>query len=180
MVSSRVSSWVEKIRGMEDSERIEEVKETVLPKAEELLGMKDKGIPDEGLPELKATLIDIGERFVKGWTGENIMVVEGSAVNAGALVVSNIRVRGKILDSSGNVLFEEESNCGTILTDDELKGMTSDEIKKELSNPYGRDFRNADIRQGDRVPFMLVFTTPAEESSELVVELIGIEAAKSN
>ncbi|MDO9515838.1 MAG: zinc-ribbon domain-containing protein [Syntrophales bacterium] len=177
-VSKIASPWIEKIRGIEDSVEIEGTKETVLPKAEKMLGIKDKGVADEGLPELRVTLIDVGERFVKGWTGETIMVTEGSAVNANTLAVSNIRVRGKMLGSSGNVLSEAESNCGIILTDDELKSLTMDEIKKELSNPYGRDFRNAEIKPGDGIPFMLVFTMPAEEASELVVELMGIEAAK--
>jgi len=158
---------------------IEGVKETVLPKPEKTLGIEGKSVPDKGLPELRVTLVNVGERFVKGGTAESIMVVEGSAVNANTLAVSNIRVRGKILDSSGKVLFEEESNCGTILTDDELKSLTRDEIKKELSNPYGRDVHNADIKPGAGIPFMLVFTMPSEDASDLVVELIGIEAAKS-
>jgi len=177
-VSNRVFPWVEKTLGIEDSGGIEGVKEAVLPKVEKMLGIKGKDTPDEGAPELRVTLINVGERFVKGWTAENIMVVEGSAVNTNELAVSNIGIRGKVLDSSGKVLSEEESNCGTILTDDELKNLTRDEIKKELSNPYGRDFRNADIQPGDGIPFMLVFTIPVEEATELVVELIGIEAAK--
>ena len=51
---------------------------------------------------------------------------------------------------------------------------------KELSHPYGRDFRNAGIKPDDGIPFMLVFTMPDEEASELVVELIGIEASQSD
>ncbi|TFG93867.1 MAG: DUF3426 domain-containing protein [Syntrophobacterales bacterium] len=177
-ISNRVSPLVEKVLRIKDSGRIEGIKKAVLPKVEKMLEIKGKSVPDKGLPELKVTMVNVGERFVKGLTDENIMVVEGSAVNANTIAVSNIRVRGKILDSSGNILSEEESNCGAILTDDELKNLTSDEIKKELSNPYGRDFSNADIKPGDGIPFMLVFTIPAEEASELVVELVSIEAAK--
>lgn len=179
MISDRAFPQAKKFLGITDSKEIEGAKETVLPKVEEVLEVEDKGVQKEGLPELKVTLVDVGERFVKGWTAENVMVVEGSAVNDNALAVSKIRVRGKLLDSSGTVLSEEESNCGTILTDDELKSLTRDEIKQELSNPYGRDFRNADIQPGDRVPFMLVFTMPAEDASELVVELMDIEAAEN-
>jgi len=178
MVSNKAIPWVEKALGIADSGGIEGVTGAVLPKVEKILGMEDEGGADGKAPELRVTLVDVGERFVKGWTEENIMVVEGSAVNTNKIPVSNIGVRGKILDSSGSVLSEEESHCGTILTDDELKSLTRDEIKKELSNPYGRDFRNADIQPGDGIPFMLVFTMPAEEATELVVELIGIEAAK--
>ena len=179
MISDRAFPQAKKFLGITDSKEIEGAKETVLPKVEEVLEVEDKGVQKEGLPELKVTLADVGERFVKGWTAENVMVVEGSAVNDNALAVSKIRVRGKLLGSSGTVLSEEESNCGTILTDDELKSLTSDEIKQELSNPYGRDFRNADIQPGDRIPFMLVFTMPAEDASDLVVELMDIETAEN-
>ena len=177
-ILNRASPWVEKLLGRKDSGGTEGVKKASVPKAEKMMGIEDTEALEQGSPELKVTLVDVAERFVKGWTAENIMVVEGSAVNSNTRPVSSIRVRGKILDSSGDVLFEEESTCGTILTDDELKSLTRDEIKKELSNPYGRDFRNADIQPGDGIPFMLVFTMPAEEASELVVELAGIDAER--
>jgi predicted Zn finger-like uncharacterized protein len=181
----RFSPWAERFLGEkkagETKKTVEAIipKETAGPKADAVSGTHSDTIPDSGHPELKVNLVNVGERFVKGWTDENVMVVEGSAVNANTVAVSNIRVRGKILDGSGNILGKEESHCGTILTDDELKTLTWDEIKKELSNPYGRDFRNADIQPGDGIPFMLVFTMPAEEASELVVELIEINAAKN-
>ncbi len=179
------SPWVERFLGEkkagETKKAVETIipRETAAPKADTVSGIQSDTSPDAGHPELKVNLVNVGERFVKGWTDENVMVVEGSAVNANTVAVSNIRVRGKILDASGNILGKEESHCGTILTDDELKTLTWDEIKKELSNPYGRDFRNADIQPGDGIPFMLVFTMPAQEASELVVELIEINAAKN-
>ncbi len=179
MVSNRVSPLMEKISGGENKGVIEGVKEAVFPQVEKMLGIGDAGTVDKD-GELSVTLTDVGERFVTGWTAQTIMVVEGSAVNTNTIPVSRIQVRGKILDGSGNVLSREESHCGTILTDDELKSMTGDEIRKELSNPYGRDFRNADIQPGDSIPFMLVFVMPAEEASELVVELGEIEAAKGS
>ncbi len=179
------SPWVERFLGEKKAGETIKAVETIIPKdaavptADAVSGIQSDNIPDAAHPELKVNLVNVGERFVKGWTDENIMVVEGSAVNANTVAVSNIRVRGKILDASGNVLGKEESHCGTILTDDELKTLTWDEIKKELSNPYGKDFRNADIQPGDGIPFMLVFTMPAEEASELVVELIEIDAVKN-
>jgi len=179
------SPWVERFLGEKKAGETKKAMETIIPKetsapkADTVSGIQSDTSPDAGHPELKVNLVNVGERFVKGWTDENVMVVEGSAVNANTVAVSNIRVRGKILDASGNILGKEESHCGTILTDDELRTLTWDEIKKELSNPYGRDFRNADIQPGDGIPFMLVFTMPAEEASELVVELIEINAAKN-
>lgn len=151
----------------------------ILPGAEKLLGTNDRDIPNECLSGLGVDLINVKERFVKNWVVGDIIVVEGFAVNNNKCAVSDIKIKGKILDSSGNILAEEKSNCGNILADDELKGLTEKEITKELSNPYGREFSNADIEPGADIPFMLVFMMPAGEASEFLVELAGIEVAKS-
>jgi len=151
----------------------------ILPGAEKFLGTNNRDIPNECLSGLGVDLINVKERFVKNWVAGDIIVVEGFAVNNNKCAVSDIRVRGKILDSSGEILAEEESNCGNILTDDELKGLTEKEIMKELSNPYGREFSNAEIEPGADIPFMLVFMIHAGEAREFLVELAGIEVAKS-
>ncbi|MCD6485836.1 MAG: zinc-ribbon domain-containing protein [Syntrophobacterales bacterium] len=151
----------------------------ILPGVEKLIGTKNKDISDECLSGLGVDLINVKERFVKNWVAGDIMVIEGFAVNNNKCAVSDIRVKGKILDSSGDILAEEESNCGNILTDDELKGLTDKEIVKELSNPYGREFSNADIEPGANIPFMLAFIMPAGKASEFLVELAGIKAVNS-
>lgn len=155
------------------------VSNEVLPRVENIFGIKSSDAPDTGLYELEVNLINVKERFVENLVAGDVMVIEGSAVNNNKCAVSNIKIRGKILDSSGNVLSEEESNCGNILTDDELKNLTKKEIRKELSNPYGREVSGIDIKPGKDVPFMLAFVMPAGEASEFVVELAGIEVAES-
>jgi len=154
-------------------------RDVVLSRVEKILGIESSDAPDVGLYGLGAHLINVKERFVKNLVAGDIMVIEGSAVNNNKCAVSNIKIRGKILDSSGNVLSEEESNCGNILADDELKNLTEKEIRKELSNPYGREFSGIDIEPDKDIPFMLVFVMPAGEASEFVVELAGIEVAES-
>lgn len=175
-LSKRVFAPIEQLLGTENTEKIQAALPAVSSDKSEQM---KQGTVQEAPPALTVVLKDVAERFVKGWTGQTIMVVEGTAVNTNTVPVSNIRVQGKILDSSGTVISKEVSSCGTILTDDELKGMTSDKIKKELSHPYGRDFRNTGIKPDDGIPFMLVFIMPDAEASELVVELIGIEASQS-
>jgi len=150
---------------------------TALPGAEKFFGTKRTDTPSECLSGLDADLINIKERFVKNWVTGSVIAVEGVVVNTNQCAVSNVRVKGKILDSSGKTLSEEESICGNILTDDELKGLTKEEITKELSNSYGRDFPNADIEPGASIPFMLVFVMPDEKASEFIVELADIQRA---
>ena len=150
-----------------------------LPGGGKLPGVNNMDIPNERLSELAVDWINVKERFVKNWVAGDIIVVEGFAVNNNECAVSDIKVTGKILDSSGEILAENESNCGNILTDDELRGMTEQEIAKELSNPYGRDFPNAGIEPGADIPFMLVFIMDTGEANEFTVELAGIEVAKT-
>ena len=154
-------------------------RDVVFPKVEKILGIQSSDVPDVELSGLEVNLINVKERFAKNLIAGDIMVIEGLAVNNNTCAVSNIKIRGKILDSSGNILSEEESNCGNILTDDELKNLTEKEIRKELSNPYGREFSGIDIEPDKDIPFMLAFVMPAAEASEFVVELAGVEVANS-
>jgi predicted Zn finger-like uncharacterized protein len=148
-----------------------------LPGVERFFGTESSDIPNECVSGLGVDLINVKERFVKNWVAGDVLVIEGFAVNNNKCAVSDIRVMGKILDSSGDILAEEEFNCGNILTDDELRSLTEKEIMKELSNSYGRDFSNADIEPGADIPFMLAFIMPAGKASEFLVELAGIEFA---
>ena len=158
---------------------IKMISNKVLPRVEQIFGIKSSDIPNECVSGLGVDLINVKERFVQNLIAGDIMVVEGSAVNNNKCSVSNIKIRGKILDSSGNVLSEVESNCGNILTDDELKGLTEKEMMKELSNPYGREVSNAGIEPGTDIPFMLALIMPAGDASEFLVELAGIEIAET-
>ena len=80
--------------------------------------------------------------------------------------MSRIKVRGKILSESGEVLDMMESYCGNILTDEELTNLTEKEIAEKLSTPGGSSVSP----QGD-IPFMIVFTNPSKEAEEFIVEL---------
>ncbi len=123
-------------------------------------------------------ITDIEERYLENWVIGNLLVVEGIAVNNNDYSVSEIRVRGKVLDESGGSLMETESYCGTIIGDEELSNLTEIEIRQELSNPYGSGFPNKDIPYGGKIPFMLVFIDPAEGASEFTVELAGVKEEK--
>ncbi|MEA2014763.1 MAG: DUF3426 domain-containing protein [Thermodesulfobacteriota bacterium] len=150
-----------------------------LPKVGEIVGTKDEDIPNESLARMGVDLLNVKERFAKNWVAGDIMVIEGTVVNNNEYAVSHMRVIGKILDSSGNIIAEEESICGNILTDVELKSLTEEEIIQELSNPYGRDFSVAVVEPGKDIPFMLALVMPSGEASEFLVELVGIEAANN-
>jgi len=164
LIGNRVLPHVEKLIG-------------ILPGVEKLFGTGSGDVSDINPQELAVDLVKVRERFLKNWLVGDIMVVEGLAVNNNKYSITGIKVRGKILDAAGEILGEEESGCGNILTDDELKGLTEEEIMKELSDPNGGEFSNAYIEPGADIPFMLVFIMPAGEANEFVVELADVKMA---
>lgn len=120
---------------------------------------------------------DIEERYVTNWIVGNVLVVEGQAINNNKRPVSDIRIRGKLIDSGGAVLVAQESYCGNILTDEELTNLTEKEMADALSIPGGSSFSNRNIASRGSVPFMLVFANPLMSVKEVAVELAGIKAA---
>ena len=150
---------------------------TTLPVFERIVGTDEES---QGIDVEKSAveITDIEEKYIENWVIGNLLVVEGIAVNNNEYSVSKIRVRGKVLDGSGGSIMEVESYCGTIISDEELLNLTEIEIRQELSNPYGSGFPNKDIPYGGKIPFMLVFTNPAEGASEFTVELAGVEEEK--
>ncbi|MBN2282796.1 MAG: zinc-ribbon domain-containing protein [Deltaproteobacteria bacterium] len=138
-------------------------------------------MPQKGTASVADALVnidftDIRERYVQNWIIGTILVVEGSAQNNNSGLVSEISVRGKLLDRDGAVLAEEHSYCGNILSEDELTNLTREETFGELMRPEGSTHSNRNIPAGESIPFMLVFPAPAMEVSEIALELAGVEA----
>jgi len=137
----------------------------------------DKGISDDGpgTAENKIYFTDMRERTIKNWIVGDVLVVQGQALNKYERSVSKIRIRGRLLDASGDELLRDEVYAGTILTEEELRNLTRDEIEKELENAFGRDFPNSDIPFQGEIPFMIVFCNPSENASEYLIDLANVE-----
>jgi len=127
----------------------------------------------------KISFVNIKEYTVKNWIVGDIFIIQGIAVNKNASPVSQVRVRGRILDSSGSVLIKEKVYAGNILTDEELKNLTEEEIKEELSNPWGSDFLNKEIPYKGEIPFMIVFSNPPERAKEYLIDPVQVEAVSN-
>ncbi len=145
----------------------------------EITGEKNTAKGTVSISEKKVFLKDIKEHPMENRIIGNILVIEGVAVNKNESSVSNIEVKGEILDSSGNILAKEEIYGGNILTEEELKNLTEEEIRDELSNPDGSDFTNRNIPYDGKIPFMIVFSNPPEKASEYLIGLAGIKGELS-
>ena len=122
--------------------------------------------------------IDVRESFHQNWIAGSILVIEGSAVNSNRFDIARIKVKGKLLGISKDIIAETESFCGTILTEEELRNLTAKEIGLKLAQTPSEKAAIEDVipPQG-HIPFMLVFTSPADEAGEFIVELAEIVPA---
>jgi len=146
-----------------------------VPGMKEISGEQNTAKGAVSISEKKVFLKDIKERPMENRIIGNILIIEGVAVNKNDSSVSKVKVSGKILDLSGNILAEREVYGGNILTEEELKNLTEEEIRDELSNPDGSDFANRNIPYDGKIPFMIVFSNPPEKASEYLIGLAGIK-----
>jgi predicted Zn finger-like uncharacterized protein len=128
---------------------------TVSMVMERIQGANIKG-GDDGLAQVQLT--DLRQRFVTNVQIGSLRIVEGTAANESSHPMTRIKVRGELVGADGILLGEMTSYCGNLITDQELSGMTEEQILKELSNPLGSDISNDQIAVKGQIPFMLVFT----------------------
>ena len=67
----------------------------------------------------------------------------------------------------------KEFFAGNILTDEELKSLTMEEIDQKLKTTLGANNRNARVRPGQVIPFMVVFSKLPDNLSQFTVEVSG-------
>lgn len=118
---------------------------------------------------------DVRQRHLKNLLVGNIRIVEGVAINQSKYDISNIKVKGNLLNDKDLVMAQEESYCGNLLTDEELIIKTEDEMRKALSNPLGSDVSNERVPPGGQIPFMIIFT---REPSDIVKTTATISEAE--
>jgi predicted Zn finger-like uncharacterized protein len=104
----------------------------------------------------QAGVQDVRQHFVNNWLMGSLRIVEGTVVNQGKYPLTRIQVRGRLYDSSGNVLGEWQSFCGNILTDAELTTLTEAEIQRRLTQPLGSNVANDRVNPNGQIPFMVV------------------------
>jgi predicted Zn finger-like uncharacterized protein len=155
-----------------------EVLDMVYPgMADDILGKDTR--TESSVPAGGINFTDVRERFMKNWIFGDILVIQGMAVNEYDYGISKVKLRGKILDSTGKIVGEVESYGGNILTDEELGNLTDQEIMERLSRAEGSTVPNTAIAPKATIPFMIVFINPPKEVDEFIIELAGSERPTS-
>jgi hypothetical protein len=127
---------------------------TVFPAAGGFL-RGDNNVPAVGPAQVK--MVDLKQRFVENAMMGNIRVVEGMAVNGSPEPMTRIKVRAELYDLIGTPVRQNVAYCGNLLTDQELKTATEDQIVRKLSVPQGTDISNDRVTPNGMIPFMIIF-----------------------
>lgn len=146
---------------------------TVFPGLEGLLPGGDSSVPAVGPAQVK--IVDLKQRFVENSMMGNIRIVEGMALNASSEPMARIKVKGELYDLIGARVRESFSYCGNLLSDQELKTATEEQIAKKLSNPQGADISNDRITPNGMVPFMIIFLREPPGVNKTLVQPIEAE-----
>ncbi len=92
-------------------------------------------------------------------TMERIVVIQGEAVNNFKTPKEFIRVEGILYGPEKKVLARSEQMGGISLTLFQLKVLTEKEMKAALSNRIAILTNNVDVKPGERVPFVVIFSS---------------------
>ncbi len=115
----------------------------------------ESGAPVVGPAQVRIS--DLKQRFVENAMMGNIRVVEGMAANGSPEPMTRIKVRADLYDMLGTPVRQGVSYCGNLLTDQELKTATEEQIVRKLSVPQGTDISNDRVTPNGMIPFMIVF-----------------------
>jgi len=106
-----------------------------------------------------------------------LLVITGLAENANPASRSYIKLKGTLNDEQENVLRQRVIYCGNVLSDDELRVLSMEEINKRLMRRTGEKGANLNIEPGKSVEFMIVFNNTPDKLAGYSVEVVSSQSA---
>jgi hypothetical protein len=127
----------------------------------------------------------LGKEDLQGYykefpAGRRYFVIKGKVVNRSSGPQSLIRVQGNLFGPDGRTVASRAVYCGNVLTEKELKALSTETIESRLQNKVGEGFSNMDIAPGGRVPFMVVFPSPPKDVDTFNVTVTAAESGSTS
>jgi predicted Zn finger-like uncharacterized protein len=122
---------------------------------------------------LKIHTSDINNKFVENSKIGKLLVITGKTKNGYSDARSYISITGKLYTKGKILLKTKTVYCGTILSELELLNMDLDAINNRLSNRFGDNKSNIEVKEGSIIPFMIVFADLPENLDEFTIEVAG-------
>jgi len=111
--------------------------------------------------------------FVDSEKGGRLFLIRGVVGSKYPKPRSYILIKGNILDNKGKVVKSKQSYAGNIFTEEEIKTLPLEEIKKAMNNRDGMARKNFNLSSGATIPFMIVFDNLPDNLSEFSVEAVS-------
>lgn len=113
----------------------------------------------------------INGKFVENTKAGSLFVITGRVKNESDQTGGFVRITGNLF-AKGDILAETKRvYCGNELSDIDLANLDPAEINKRLLNPYGDNKINAEIKPGNDIPFMIVFSNLPADLVNFTIEV---------
>ena len=130
-----------------------------------------KGPVDPGVRLLEFS--SVAGSFVDSEKGGRLFVIRGVVGNKYPKPRSYILIKGNIFDNKGKVVNSNQSYAGNTFTDEEIKTLPFEELKRAMDNRDGMARKNFNLSSGATIPFMIVFDNLSDNLSEFTVEAVS-------
>jgi len=111
--------------------------------------------------------------FVDSEKDGRVFVIRGVVGSKYPKPRSYILIKGNILDNKGKVVKSKQSYAGNTFTEEEIKTLPLEEIKRAMNNRDGMARKNFNLSSGATIPFMIVFDNLSDNLSEFTVEAVS-------
>ena len=127
-------------------------------------------IQDPG--NLNIAIPNYTHKFITNATAGRLLVISGNVLNDYKGDRSRIYLLGTLLATGNRTVATRRVYAGNTLTNAQLESMEPTEIDTQLNKPAGDNSRNLNVRPGQSIPFMLVFSELPSDLSEFTVEVV--------
>lgn len=117
--------------------------------------------------------------FLLSTKAGQLFVIKGMVVNEYSKDRSYILVKGTILDNKGQVVKGKMAYAGNTIPEEEINGMTLEQINDQLKNRSGRGNINLNVGPNRAIPFMIILGNLPENLSEFTVEAVSSSPGKN-
>jgi len=126
---------------------------------------------------LKITALNINGKFVDNTKIGKLFVITGKIKNEYPKARNFVKATGKLYTKGKTLAKSATVYCGNTISDPELANLDINEINKKLSNRFGTNKTNVNIKPGKQVPFMIIFTNIPDNIEEYTIEVTGSSPA---
>jgi pilus assembly protein FimV len=128
-------------------------------------------------PEMKEVgeirVDNISSKFIDNKTLGKLFIITGTVKNEFSESRKYIKIQGSLFSAGKTLVKEVTVYGGNVVSDPNLSEMSLTDINQRLSNRFGDNKSNFDVKPGRAIPFMVVFSDLPESLEEFTIEAAG-------